>query len=388
MNMLSPNHKINPPQWMRAPDLLQLLEVLNTDTINARMVGGCIRNTYFNKPVYDIDIACKYSPETTMEKCRSANIKIIPTGIKHGTVTAHINGHNFEITTLRRDINTDGRHADIKFTEDWHEDALRRDFTVNALYADIDGSIYDPLGTGLSDIQNKTIRFIGNPEERIEEDYLRILRFFRFYAEFNVGEIDTKSYEACIKNKQGINSLSEERICDELLKILDSTFAYRAIEAMHEADFFDIQKVTANQLKNLINLQQQLDRNDIYTRYYLTLKDKKYIKNSKILCFFKKLDSFTRNWSDDLKLSLYLFDRVVITQGLLFLKATGKDVSDVSIARSMTETPPQLPIVASDIMQNFKIEQGPQVGKKLKEAEALWIESKFTLSRHELLDQL
>jgi poly(A) polymerase len=134
MTTLLPAHKIKPPLWMQDPDLILVLDTLNQDDINARMVGGCIRNQYMNKTIYDIDIACKYNPEKSITVLKNNNIKTIPTGIKHGTITAHINGKNFEITTLRTDTKTDGRHAEIEFSDDWVKDAERRDFTINALY--------------------------------------------------------------------------------------------------------------------------------------------------------------------------------------------------------------------------------------------------------------
>ena len=164
MTTLLPVHKIQPPTWMRDIDLVRIMDTLNYNDTNARMVGGCIRNHYLNKPVLDIDIACIFPPDISADLLSSKGIRIIPTGIKHGTITAHINGKNFEITSLRRDVTTDGRHANVEFSNDWIEDAARRDFTINALYADRDGSIYDPLGNAFNDLQNHIVRFIGDPE--------------------------------------------------------------------------------------------------------------------------------------------------------------------------------------------------------------------------------
>ena len=198
-----------------------LFSALNTaeEDNNVKFVGGCIRKSLNGELIDDIDLATLLEPIEIKEKLNKENIKVIDTGIKHGTVTAIINNKKFEITTLRRDVLTDGRHAEVKFTKDWQEDALRRDFTINAIYADIDGRIFDPLN-GESDLKKGVVKFIGSPEKRIKEDYLRILRYFRFFAQYSKSDYKNEDIQEIKKNINGLNKISKERVFDELKKIL------------------------------------------------------------------------------------------------------------------------------------------------------------------------
>ena len=385
MTTLLPSHKIQPPAWMRNPNLIRILDTLNHDGINARMVGGCIRNHYYNKPVHDIDIACIFTPEHSTKLLSNSGIKIIPTGIQHGTITAHINGENFEITTLRQDVATDGRHAEVKFSTDWVQDAQRRDFTINALYADRDGSIYDPLGCGLNDVQNHIVRFIGNPEKRIQEDYLRILRFFRFYADYHDGEPHTESLAACAAFKDNINTLSDERIFDELQKTLMSNHADRAIAVMHTCELFNLSNDKSAKIKTLIHEQNQLNTPCFESRYFITQISTQYIKSKKILLFINQLNDFINNWNENIKLALNKYDRDVVIQGLLILKSQSINISDTLISEAINLKRPTLPINAQDIMQQFKIAEGIEVGTFLKQAEKAWIDSNFTLKYQNIL---
>jgi len=388
MTILSPVHNIKPPLWMQNPNLIKVLDTLNTDDLNARMVGGCIRNEFMNKDVYDIDIACKYDVNRTIEILNNASICTIPTGIKHGTITAHINGQNFEITMLRKDVETDGRHANVANTSDWTEDAKRRDFTINALYADRDGSIYDPLDTGLHDLQKHIVRFIGNAEQRIGEDALRILRFYRFYADYHHGNPDSESLLACQNNKNKIQNLSDERIYDELFKTLKSDNAYRAAKAMMETNIFDFKDAADIYLTTLVTLQNQLKLSNTISRFLIAFKNEKYIKNNKEKQFINKLNYFNSTYNGNIKLALYHYDRDVVLQGLLIKKARGETVDDLIISNAMNFTIPELPITATDIMGRFKLPEGRPVGEKIKAGETLWIKSNFTFKRDEILDQL
>jgi len=193
----------------------------NQDKGNKLMfVGGCVRKLLKKELVNDIDIATNLSPDELKNILRENNINFIETGITHGTITVVINKIKFEITTLRKDVSTDGRHANVEFISDWEEDAKRRDFTINAIYSDLKGEIYDPLG-GLKDLENKIVKFIGDPNERIREDYLRILRYFRFYTQYNNHQHDIKIVQAIKKGLNGIRKISKERILDEFSKILN-----------------------------------------------------------------------------------------------------------------------------------------------------------------------
>jgi poly(A) polymerase len=207
--------------FMKCPDVEQLFSTLEGVGGKGcvRFVGGCIRNALLGIAVNDIDMATSLLPDEVEAALSAQNVKTIPVGKAHGTIGAIINSRLYEITTLRLDAKTDGRHAEVAFTSDWNQDALRRDFTINALSADIDGTVYDPTGQGLADIETRTVRFIGDPKARIAEDYLRILRFYRFSAQLSVN-IDFESSAACGEMKNGLLRLSAERVWQEIQKIL------------------------------------------------------------------------------------------------------------------------------------------------------------------------
>lgn len=207
--------------WLKDAHVQRLLAILNADGEEARVVGGAVRNHLLDQTVSDVDIATTCLPAETMERAKAAGFKAVPTGIDHGTATIVADGHGFEVTTLRRDVETHGRHATVAFGRDWAEDAERRDFTINALYCDADGTIFDPVG-GLADIKTRTVRFIGDAETRIREDYLRILRFFRFFAWYGDGRPDAKGLMACTRLKDGLDGLSAERIWAEMHKLLSA----------------------------------------------------------------------------------------------------------------------------------------------------------------------
>lgn len=205
----------------------------------ARFVGGCIRNSLVGRPVDDIDIATRLKPEATMAALKAAGIKAVPTGLAHGTVTAVADHRPFEITTLRRDVETDGRRATVAFTDDWGEDARRRDFRLNALYADRTGRVFDPTGGGLDDALAGRVVFVGDPHQRIEEDHLRILRFFRFFAWYGWAEPDGQGLAACAAHASSLSRLSAERVSKELLKLLAAPDPRASVAAMRSAGVLD-----------------------------------------------------------------------------------------------------------------------------------------------------
>jgi poly(A) polymerase len=216
-------------EWRHRDGLAGLIAALG-DT--SRFVGGAVRDGLLGLPVSDIDMATRLLPEQVIERLETAGIKAVPTGIAHGTITAVTAGGTVEITTLRRDVATDGRHAKVAYTDDWHEDAARRDFTINALSADpVTGRVFDSFG-GIADLHAGVVRFIGAPLQRIAEDHLRILRFFRFHARFGRGAPDAAAYTACAERANDLMALSRERIADEMLKLLASAAPVAAIELM------------------------------------------------------------------------------------------------------------------------------------------------------------
>ncbi len=219
--------------WLREGEVARLLALLNSDGEEARVVGGAVRNALLQLPVAEIDLATTALPEEVMRRVAAAGGKAIPTGIEHGTVTAIIDHHPVEVTTLREDVETFGRKARVAFGRDWKMDAERRDFTINALSATADGTVYDYVG-GFEDIAARRVRFIGEPQRRIEEDYLRILRFFRFHAHFGAGAPDAAGVAACVKGRGGLETLSRERVRTEMLKLFVAPRATPALVVMAE----------------------------------------------------------------------------------------------------------------------------------------------------------
>ena len=212
--------KLDAAKWRSIRGVSRLLDALGANEGLTRYVGGAVRDELLGLPVSDVDLATRLRPEEIIERLETARIKAVPTGIEHGTITAVSDGHALEVTTLRRDVSTDGRRAVVSFTDDWKDDAARRDFTINALFADPQtGQLFDYFG-GLEDLASRQIRFIGDPLQRIAEDHLRILRFFRFHARFGSGEPDAAALEACSDRANDLMALSRERIADELLKLL------------------------------------------------------------------------------------------------------------------------------------------------------------------------
>jgi poly(A) polymerase len=211
---------IDPAKWRDRRGMERLLDALGADEGLTRYVGGAVRDDLLDLPVSDVDLATRLEPDEVVRRLEAARIKAVPTGIEHGTVTAVSDACPYEVTTLRRDLSTDGRRATVAFTSDWEEDAARRDFTINALSADPrTGKVFDYFG-GLDDLLNRHVRFIGDPLKRIAEDHLRILRYFRFHARFGAGDPDPAALEACTARANDLMALSRERIADELLKLL------------------------------------------------------------------------------------------------------------------------------------------------------------------------
>ncbi len=227
--------KLTEAAWLRSGPLAHLLGVLDRNGEEARVVGGAVRNALLGLPVDEIDVATTAIPDEVVRRVEGAGFKAVPTGIEHGTVTVVIDGQPFEVTTLRQDVETFGRHAKVAFGRDWKADAERRDFTINAFSARADGSVYDYVG-GLADLSAHRVRFIGDPKQRIEEDYLRILRFFRFHAAYGTSDhLDREGLAACIVGRNGLDQLSRERVRMEVMKLVVAPHATPTLIAMTDA---------------------------------------------------------------------------------------------------------------------------------------------------------
>jgi poly(A) polymerase len=262
---VSDTHKIAPQPWIKAAPTRALLKALENAGIQARFVGGCVRDALLGRPIADVDLATPARPEEVIAALEKARIKAVPTGIEHGTVTAVFNSptppRHFEITTLRRDVETDGRHALVAFDADWAEDAARRDFTINAIYLDPDGTLHDPVG-GLADLEAQRVRFVGEPARRIAEDVLRVLRYYRFEARFGTGAGDAAARAACHDAAPLLAGLSAERVAQELLRLLAVPDPVPALRMMAEDGVLAAilpEATRLDRLRRLIALEPQAD---------------------------------------------------------------------------------------------------------------------------------
>ena len=367
-----------------------------------RYVGGCVRKIINNEKVDDIDLATNIDPTKVKEALKKKNINYFETGIEHGTITALIENDKFEITSLRSDIKTDGRHAEIEFTTDWIKDAERRDFTINSIYADINGNLFDPFD-GKKDLENGLIKFVGEPERRIEEDYLRILRYFRFFALYSKNEHLTEIKKAIKKNIVGIKKLSSERLLDELKKIYKSNcfiklcevkFSYEIICAVFpefkQIEFFKkLNDYTKNNLHNLdftfflsLLVLDNTDNSDyFFYKFNISKKNQKRIKLIKEFYFSKKPP--IKFNSQNLWKIFYFNGKEGLVDILNYKIYTSKKL-DKNLFNQINffenKEVPKLSVTGGDLIKNFGIPEGQRVGEKLKEIENVWINNNFKIS--------
>ncbi|MEJ8562236.1 CCA tRNA nucleotidyltransferase [Yoonia sp. GPGPB17] len=371
--------------WLQ-DDASQAMCTLLTDAGHqAWFVGGCVRNELLGEPVADLDLSTDAEPRTVMNLAIAANVHAIPTGIDHGTVTLIIDGTPFEITTFRRDVATDGRRATVAFSDNITDDARRRDFTMNALYAAPNGEIADPLG-GLPDLQAKRIRFIEDPDRRIKEDYLRILRFFRFYAWY--GDVsegpDTDGLAACAENIEGLLSLSIERVTAEMLKLLAAPDPAPALASMASTGALArvLPGAEPGNLAVLVHLEQSLAVPPDPLRRLAVIggapHDALRLSNVQM----RRLDTL-RSGVSPVEAS-YRDGANMGRDALLIQSASlGQSVDHAALKLVVDAAQQVFPLKAADLMPDLS---GPALGKALKEAEARWINSGFTLTKAELLD--
>jgi poly(A) polymerase len=260
---MTPSGRIETRDWMTAPATRAVLDALTAGGATVRFVGGCVRDAVAGRLVKDIDLATPDSPDTVIALLEKAGLKAVPTGIEHGTVTAVAHGRPFEVTTLRRDVETFGRHARVAFTDDWVEDAARRDLTFNAMFCDADGTLYDPFD-GREDLAAGRVRFVGEARRRIEEDVLRLLRFFRFFAWYGQPPADAEAIAACRELAPRLDNLSGERVQAELLRLLGAPDPMPALDLMAEHDVLthmvpDARSDWRDRLAGLVALETALD---------------------------------------------------------------------------------------------------------------------------------
>lgn len=386
--------------WIDAPTTRAVIAALHAARPgSARFVGGCVRNEIMGQPVDDIDIATQLVPEAVIAALEAAGIRAMPTGIEHGTITAVVDSKPFEITTLRRDVETDGRHAVVAFTEDWNEDAARRDFRLNALYADPDGTLHDPNGGGLYDAKAGRVIFIGDPDQRLREDYLRILRFYRFNAWYGAG-IDPDGQAACARNKDGLHQIAVERIWKELRKLLSAPDPTPAINAMVESEVLSLLLPESQSLDGLHDLRVSETLARVGADPMLRLMALIDRSAPSVMAVSKRLklsnaeaDRLTM-WAADnlpavqgmtgaeLRRALYWHGKQAVVDRAL---TSGENVRDHLYAIRAWKRP-EFPVGGEDALAAGL--QGPEIGKALRALEEWWMGEDFQPDREELLTRL
>jgi poly(A) polymerase len=398
--------------WMTAPATRAVIEALEADggAGCARFVGGCVRNAVLRKPITDIDIATTLTPDAVTRALAAAGLKAVPTGIDHGTVTAVAKGRPFEITTLRRDVETDGRRAVVAFTTDWAEDAQRRDFRLNALYADPSGRLYDPTAGGLADAHAGRIVFVGDAETRIREDGLRILRFFRFQAWYGRGEPDAAGLAACAALKGLIGQLSAERVSAELLKLLAADDPRPAVRLMAQAGVLAEvlpEAVGLARFEALVAIEtEMLFTEDALLRLAALLPDdpaaaaalanRLRLSNAQKDRLVAALDPEPRlvSWMSPRETRRHIYrlgapalcDRVTLAWAASDRpKATPQWRALLPTAQSWK--PPPFPLDGEEVMA-AGVPEGPLVGAVMREVEAWWVENDFPADKLALIERL
>ena len=376
------------------------------DTSEIRYVGGCVRKILNQEDVDDIDLAVNLSPNQVKECLQSSNIKFFETGIKHGTITANIDQKNFEITSLREDVDTDGRHAKVKYTTDWLKDSSRRDFTINSIYADKDGNLFDP-NEGAKHLEEGSVIFIGNADERMQEDYLRILRYIRFFLNYSNQPHNLSVQKSIKQNIAGVANLSKERLMSELKKIILSK---NFLEISKDSFLVEILTIIFPQLVNLNNLEKInnysknifnkkkfifiisyliIDETDnanyFLFKYNFSNEDKKRIKflieNFEL---FSEKDFFNKK---NLQRIFYFNNKSYVID-LLDLKIFNSKIVSKKIIKLKKYferfEKPIFPLKAQDLLEKYKLKEGKEFGQKIRLLEEMWLNNSFKISNKEI----
>ena len=390
------NTKLN-LDWLDKSEVKSLMAIIDNGENQSRFVGGCVRDSVLGRPVSDIDIATQHSPEKIMQLLSTANITVRPTGIKHGTVSAFFDNQIFEITSLRRDMKTDGRHAEICLTDSWVEDAARRDFTMNALFMDKRGNIFDPIG-GYKDLESGRIRFVGNASCRIKEDFLRILRFFRFNAYFGRQKVDHDGLMACKQFSGELWRLSGERVRSEIFKIILSDNAFAALKKMSDNGILNKiftgegRLLEFNRLVELEGIKRDPIRG---LATLLTTPAGKVIDRLKLsnkmadqLIYLSETKIEILEEPKKIKALFYEMRKMDFLGQLIVKTALDPKYNKMlEVANKIGQTwdVPKFPLRGLDILElGFK--PGVEVGHILKEAERWWILGEFQHDKEDCLD--
>ena len=370
--------------WVTAPASVAVMDALDGQGF---FVGGCVRNALFDQPVADIDIATPLVPDDVIARVEAAGLRAVPTGLHHGTVTAVFAGNPVEVTTFRTDIETDGRHAVVRYTTDMTKDAGRRDFTMNALYADRDGTVIDPLG-GLPDVEARRVRFIDDPHDRIREDYLRILRFFRFHAWYGADGIDEDGLAACAELAEGIDGLARERIGWEFRKLLAATDPAPAVASMAAAGVLlrCLPGADPSGLAPLIHAEAISGKApDWITRLYVLGGEDRVARLRLARTEKTDLDRLAMALDEPRPAAAAYRHGASAAYRAALVRAS---VSGANARREETEiergAAAEFPLKAQDLIDRG-IAAGPALGRALAAAEERWIESDFAMDRAALL---
>ena len=386
----------------------KIFEALNTynDTSEVRYVGGCVRKVIKKELVDDIDLATNLKPTEVCDALKKKDINFYETGVEHGTITAIIDEYKFEITSLRKDVNTDGRHANVEFSLDWKEDSARRDFSINSIYSDKEGNLFDPYD-GKKDIENGIINFIGNAEDRIKEDYLRILRYIRFFLNYSKQSHNSEIIKIIKRNIKGISKLSSERLIDELKKLTKSD---GFIKIFKDDISLELLEVIFPQLKNLQNFKKLnsyafknfseidfifllslmiVDGTDnvdyfIY-KFNISKKDQKRLKD---IDFFYKENVSIKNFTEKNFNKIFYFNGRQAALDIINFKLFTSKVVDKKLLKLAEiyedKIIPTLPIGANILMSKYKIPEGKLLGIKLKLIEETWVQNSFQISEKQI----
>ena len=389
-------------------EIKKIFNIFSNDLNNCqiRFIGGCVRKALSNENIDDIDLAVDLTPEKVKLILKNNNIKFFETGIEHGTITAKINNEKLEITSLRRDIKSYGRHADVEFTKKWYEDAARRDFSINCIYADLEGNLYDPF-EGKKDLKNGKVKFIGNAENRIREDYLRVLRYIRFFLDYSNQPHDLDIQKKILKNISGINKISKERLLNELEKIFKSKNIFK----INDDEFLvKILNLVFPELKNIRLLEKlndqaleilqskdflfwlsiliidETDNTDYFLyKYKLSNNDKKRIKF--LYQNYPKLSDNNFFSEKNFHKLVYYNDKSLVIDLIDFkICVSKKDITKmIKLKKLIIETnKPIFPIKAKNLIEEYNLKEGRELGTKLKKIEDVWVQNNFKITNQEV----
>ena len=406
---MRPVNTIDPKPWMTSPATRQVLTALTQRGQIVRFVGGCVRDSLLGRAIKDIDLATPDDPETVTALLEAAGVTAIPTGIEHGTITAVAHNQHFEITTLRRDAETFGRHARVEFTDDWIADAQRRDLTINAIYCDPDGTLYDPTG-GRDDLAVGRIRFVGDPEARIREDYLRILRFFRFLAWYGRSEYAVEAIKACALLAPKTAGLAGERIAAELFTTLEAPDPVPVFETMVRHRILEAvtpELCDINRLRSLCAFEGAVGVADPLRRFAAlivgntgaatTIGDRLNLSGKQrqrliTITQGSELVAVEMN-KKAARVALYRLRQEAFADLVLLEFASGSDIdrgagpARALLAYADSWSIPTLPISGRDLLGQG-IPEGPRIGRQLEELETWWVANDFEPDRRAMLDRV